>query len=191
MDYKDILHITLRLISSPARAWEEIRLQGDKRRVFTAYVYPMIGLCGLSVLVGTLMYYGWNGPQSFQLAMTRCCAVAVALFGGYFLAAWLINAFCARFLHRPADLPAAWQFAGYALVVLFLLRIVLGILPDFQVIALLLQFYTLYVVWEGSRVLLDIADADRLRFTLVSTLLLILCPWLIEWVFNELTLILN
>ena len=191
MDYKSILQIALRLISSPARAWEEIRLQTDPRRVFTAFVYPMIGLCGLSVFIGTLVDYGWGGPQSFQLAMTRCCAVAVALFGGYFLAAWLINAFCTRFLHRPSDLPGIWQFSGYALVVLFLLRIILGILPDFQIIALLLQFYTLYVVWEGSRVLLDIADAQRLRFTLVSTLLLILCPWLIEWVFNELIILLN
>ena len=191
MDYKSILQIALRLISSPARAWEEIRLQTDPRRVFTAFVYPMIGLCGLSVFIGTLVDYGWGGPQSFQLAMTRCCAVAVALLGGYFLAAWLINAFCTRFLHRPSDLPGIWQFSGYALVVLFLLRIILGILPDFQIIALLLQFYTLYIVWEGSRALLDIAEAHRLRFTLVSTLLLILCPWLIEWVFNELTVLLN
>ena len=191
MDYKSILQIALRLISSPARAWEEIRLQTDPRRVFTAFVYPMIGLCGLSVFIGTLVDYGWGGPQSFQLAMTRCCAVAVALFGGYFLAAWLINAFCTHFLHRPSDLPGIWQFSGYALVVLFLLRIILGILPDFQIIALLLQFYTLYIVWEGSRALLDIVEADRLRFTLVSTLLLILCPWLIEWVFNELTVLLN
>ena len=191
MDYKSILQIALRLISSPARAWEEIRLQTDPRRVFTAFVYPMIGLCGLIVFIGTLVDYGWGGPQSFQLAMTRCCAVAVALFGGYFLAAWLINAFCTRFLHRPSDLPGIWQFSGYALVVLFLLRIILGILPDFQIIALLLQFYTLYIVWEGSRALLDIVEADRLRFTLVSTLLLILCPWLIEWVFNELTVLLN
>ena len=191
MDYKSILQIALRLISSPARAWEEIRLQTDPRRVFTAFVYPMIGLCGLSVFIGTLVDYGWGGPQSFKLALTRCCAVAVALFGGYFLAAWLINAFCTRFLHRPSDLPGIWQFSGYALVVLFLLRIILGILPDFQIIALLLQFYTLYIVWEGSRALLDIVEADRLRFTLVSTLLLILCPWLIEWVFNELTVLLN
>lgn len=191
MDYKSILQIALRLISSPARAWEEIRLQTDPRRVFTAFVYPMIGLCGLSVFIGILVDYGWGGPQSFQLAMTRCCAVAVALFGGYFLAAWLINAFCTRFLHRPSDLPGIWQFSGYSLVVLFLLRIILGILPDFQIIALLLQFYTLYIVWEGSRALLDIAEAHRLRFTLVSTLLLILCPWLIEWVFNELTVLLN
>lgn len=73
----------MQLISSPARAWEEISLE-DRRKVFTAFVYPMIGLCGLSVFIGSLVAKGWGGPQSFQYAMTQCCEVAVSLFGGYF-----------------------------------------------------------------------------------------------------------
>ena len=60
-------------------------MEEDRRKVYIAFVYPMIGLCGLSVFVGSLLTNGWGGPQSFQIAMTNCCAVAVALFGGYFL----------------------------------------------------------------------------------------------------------
>ena len=48
----------MQLISSPARAWEEIRLEEDRRKVFTAFVYPMIGLCGLSVFIGSLVAKG-------------------------------------------------------------------------------------------------------------------------------------
>ena len=191
MNYKELLNITLRLISSPAQAWEEIRLEEDRRKVFTAFVYPMIGLCGLSVFIGALLTMGWGGPQSFQYAMTRCCAVAVALFGGYFLAAYLINVMGVRWMRMPDQLPLVQQFAGYALVVVFLLRIVLGILPDFQIIAILLQFYTVYIVWEGSARLLRVADASRLRFTLMTSVVLIVCPMVIEWIFNELTVVLN
>ena len=191
MDYKELIHITLRLISSPAQAWEEIRLEEDRRKVFTAFVYPMIGLCGLSVFIGSLLTMGWGGPQSFQYAMTRCCAVAVALFGGYFLAAYLINVMGARWMRMPDRLPLVQQFAGYALVVVFLLRIVLGILPDFQIIAILLQFYTVYIVWEGCTRLLGVTDAHRLRFTLMTSVVLIVCPMVIEWIFNELTVVLN
>ena len=90
MNYKALFQIAMSLISSPAKAWEEIRLE-DRRAVLTVFVYPMIGLCGLSVFIGALWTNGWGGPQSFQLAMTQCCAVAVALFGGYFLAAYAIN----------------------------------------------------------------------------------------------------
>ena len=114
----------MQMISSPARAWEEIRLEEDRRKVFTAFVYPMIGLCGLSVFIGSLMVKGWGGPQSFQYAMTQCCAVAVSLFGGYFLAAYLINGLRVRMFMLDSDIPLAQQFAGYALVVVFMLRIV-------------------------------------------------------------------
>ena len=89
------------------------------------------------------------------------------------------------------NLSLVQQFSGYAMVVVFLLRMVLGILPDFQIIAMLLQFYTVYVVWEGSVRLLQVSDANRLRFTLTASVLLIVCPMLIEWIFNRLTIMLN
>lgn len=191
MNYKELIYIALRLISSPARAWEEIRLEEDRRKVFMAFVYPMIGLCGLSVFIGALVTNGWGGPESFQIAMTQCCAVAVALFGGYFLAAYLINETLVRYLKMPARLPEVQQFAGYAMVVIFLLHIVIGILPDFRIIALLAQFYTVYIIWEGCVRMLDIRTKDRLRFTLIASVWLILCPTLVEWMFNELTVVLN
>ena len=174
----------MQMISSPARAWEEIRLEEDRRKVFTAFVYPMIGLCGLSVFIGSLIAKGWGGPQSFQYAMTQCCAVAVSLFGGYFLAAYLINGLRVRMFAMDNDIPLTQQFAGYALVVPFLLKIIIGILPDFSIIALLLQFYIVYVVWEGSAILMKIAEKDRLRFTILSSILLIACPAVIEFIFN-------
>ena len=68
-----------------------------------------------------------GGPQSFQIAMTNCCAVAVALFGGYFLAAYAINEMGVRMFGMPANAPLTQQFAGYALVVPFLLQIVTGL----------------------------------------------------------------
>ena len=190
MNYKDLFHIAILLISSPARAWEEISLE-DRRKVFAAFVYPMIGLCGLSVFIGSLMKMGWDGPQSFQYAMTQCCAVAVSLFGGYFLAAYLINGLRVRMFMLDSDVPLAQQFAGYALVAVFMLKIVIGILPNFGIMALLLQFYIVYVVWEGSKKVMQIEEKYRLRFTILSSILLIACPVVIEWIFNKLTVVLN
>ena len=117
--------------------------------------------------------------------------MAVSLFGGYFLAAYLINGLRVRMFAMGNDIPLVQQFAGYALVVPFLLKIIIGILPDFSIIALLLQFYIVYVVWEGSAILMKIAEKDRLRFTILSSILLIACPAVIEFVFNKLTVVLN
>lgn len=107
------------------------------------------------------------------------------------LAAYLINGLRVRMFMLDSDIPLAQQFAGYALVVVFMLRIVIGILPDFGIMALLLQFYIVYVVWEGSKKVMQIAEKDRLRFTILSSILLIACPVAIEWIFNKLTVVLN
>ncbi|WP_455587415.1 Yip1 family protein [Bacteroides sp.] len=179
------------LISSPVKAWEEIRLEEDRRKVFVAFVYPMIGLCGLSVFIGSLLANGWGGPQSFQIAMTQCCAVAVALFGGYFLAAYAINQLRIQMFGMSDDISLTHQFAGYALVVTFLLKMITGLLPDFSIIGWLLQFYIVYVVWEGAPIVMQVEEKNRLRFTILSSLLLILCPAVIQFVFNKLTAILN
>ena len=191
MNYKDLFHIAFLLISSPARAWEEIRVVEDKRKVLMDFVYPMIGLCGVSVFIGSLWTMGWGGPESFRYAMTQCCAVAVSLFGGCFLSAYLINELGMRFCGMAGDIYRAQQFAGYALVVVLLLKIILGILPDFWIIALPLQFYTLYVVWEGCMPVMQVREQYRLRFTIGASLVLILCPWLIERAFTWLTVMLN
>ena len=102
-----------------------------------------------------------------------------------------LNGLRVRMFMLDSDIPLAQQFAGYALVVVFMLRIVIGILPDFGIMALLLQFYIVYVVWEGSKKVMQIAEKDRLRFTILSSILLIACPVAIEWIFNKLTVVLN
>lgn len=166
-------------------------MEEDRRAVFSSFVYPMIGLCGLSVFLGSLFSHGWGGPESFRYAMTQCCAIAVALFGGYFLAVNLTHHYTARMLNMPVEKSLILQLAGYSMVVIFCLRIILALMPDFQIIALLLQFYTVYIVWEGSERLIHINEENRLKFTLVSSVALLFSPVIIEWIFDKLTYFLN
>lgn len=191
MSYKEVFKIALLLISSPARAWEEIRLEEDKRKVFTAFVYPMIGLCTLSVFLGVLFAHGWGGPESFQVAMRSACVIAVALFGGYFLAAYALNEVGVKMFGLASNRPLMHQFAGYSLVVTFLTHIITGLFPEFALVAFILQFYIVYVVWVGAAVLMEIAESQRLNYTLIASLILIACPSGIQFVFNRLLIILN
>ena len=55
MNYKELFNRVVMLISSPAKAWEEIVGEVDKKKVMGAFVYPMIGFCGLSVFIGTFI----------------------------------------------------------------------------------------------------------------------------------------
>lgn len=191
MNYKELFNRALLLISSPAKAWEEIILEEDRQKVFMGFVYPMIGLVSLAVFLGALFTHGWGGPKSFQIAMTDCCSIAIALFGGFYFAAYILNKLVIRFFNKSDDLLSSQRLIGYSLVVVFLLQIVNGVLPSFNIVSWFLQFYTVYIVWEASSVFFKIIDKDRLKFTLLASFLLLACPLIIELLFNKLVFILN
>ncbi len=183
------------MISSPAKAWEEISLEEDKRMGLGAFVYPMIGLCGLSVFAGVFIYNIGNDDltsnQLFQLAMTKCCAVFVAFFAGYFLAAKAISKMATSIFHFDCDMRQAEQLVGYSMVVPFVLKIMVGVVPAFFILKLIFQFYIIYVVWEGAKILLKMDENKSTGFTVLASLIILFCPFIIEFIFNKLTYLLN
>ena len=183
------------MISSPAKAWEEISLEEDRRKGLATFVYPMIGLCGMAVFASVFLYNfaseDLTTNQLFQLAMTRCCGVFVALFAGYFLAAKTVSKMARSMFRVDCDMPKAEQLVGYAMVVPFVLKIIVELIPPFFILKLIFQFYIIYVIWEGARILLKMNDNKSTWFSIFSSLVIILCPWIIELIFNQLTIILN
>ncbi len=178
------------LISSPAKAWEEISLEQDRRMVLSTFVYPMIAFCGLAVFVGTLIGIGFSGP-ALQIAMTNCCATFVALFGGFFLVAYLTNLYGMKVLKRPGEQALCQEFVGYSMVVSFVLCIITGLIPSFLFLQLIFQFYVVYVVWEGASRLMHVDDSKRLAYTLSVSVFIIAAPMLIQWVFTRLSVLLQ
>lgn len=189
MNYIKIFKIVFSLISSPAKAWEDISLQWDSQKVIIDFVYPMIGFCGLSFLIGSLIRRGWNTPMSFQLAMVDCCGVAVALFAGFFLVSYLINHIGIRWFGLFPDMARAELFTGYALSLTFLGEIVLGLFPQSLIYVGLIQLYVFYIVYTGAPVVMRVESHMRLGFTIVASVLLLVCPWLIQFIFQKLTVL--
>ena len=174
------------MISNPAKAWEEVRMRPNIREVSFEYVYPMIGFSALAVFIGAIFERGWGSAEDYQYAMTQCAAVVVSLFGAYFLSSYLINLVRIRVLEQRDDILLSQQFAGYSMTVTFLLQILTGILPDLGIISMMLQFYIIYLVWEGSEKLLDVREDKRTALTILASLIL-----LVRLVFDKLNIFLN
>ena len=190
MNYKELFERVILLISSPSSAWKEIKEETDRRKVLTAFVYPLIGLCGLSVFIGTFIGNTGEANEAFQVAMTRCCATCVSLFGGFFLASYLANLSGQKLLGRDDDNGQYQQFVGYAMVVTFVLEIVSGLF-SISILRWILQFYTVFVVYEGARTLLDVDEEELTKFSLIVGVAIIVCPVIISTLFYKLSLILN
>jgi hypothetical protein len=71
--------------------------------------------------------------------------------------------------------------------VVFLAEIMVILLPQFFIFKWILQFYILYIVWEGSEILFAIAEDKQLTFTALSSAAIIFSPALIRVLFNMLS----
>ena len=190
MNYKELFNRVVLLISSPANAWKEIAEETDRRKVLAAFVYPLIGLCGLSVFFGTFIGNTGEANAAFQLAMTRCCATCVSLFGGFFLVSYITNLACEKLLKRKDESEQCQQFVGYAMVVTFVLEIISGLF-SISILGWILQFYTVFVVYEGARALMKVDDDDLTKYSLLVGVAIIVCPYIISSLFYKLSLIMN
>ena len=177
------------LISAPAKAWAEIVNETNRKKVMSEFVYPMIGFCGLSIFIGTFIG-NTAGVSAFQIAMTRCCATFVSLFGGFFLASYLNNLLGKQILGREDELELNQQFVGYSMVVTFVLDIITGLF-SLSILRWILQFYTVFVVYEGARTLMEVDEKNLTRYSLIASVIIMVCPTLIATVFDKLSLILN
>ena len=189
LNYKELFNRVVLLLSTPAKAWEEIANESNRNKVMSEFVYPMIGLCGLSVFIGTFIG-NTVGVSAFQVAMTRCCATFVSLFGGFFLASYLMNLLGKNTLGREDEKELNQQFVGYAMVVTFALDIIGGLF-SVSLLQWIFQFYTIFVVYEGAKTLMGVEGKSLTRYSLIASVIIILCPGLIGIVFDKLSLILN
>jgi len=189
LNYKELFNRMLLLLSSPAKAWADIAQEDNRKKVMSEFVYPLIGLCGLSVFVGTFIG-NTAGVSAFQIAMSRCCATFVSLFGGFFLASYLMNLLGKNVLGRDDEKDLNQQFVGYAMVVTFALDIVSGLF-SISLLHWIFQFYTIFVVYEGARTLMGVDTKNLTRYSLIASVIIIVCPGLIATVFDKLSLILN
>ena len=183
LDYKSLFQQIIALLSTPGKAWSEIAERGVGRSVMPAFVYPLIGLCGLSEFIGTFIGKDFSSVM-FQVALTRCCAVAVALFGGFFLSAYLLDKLNHNWLGGKDSYDRILVFVGYSMVVTFVLNIVSGL---FSIVVLhwILQIYTIVIVFEGVRRWLKVEENKQTAFTLVATIIILVCPAIIEFIFNS------
>lgn len=186
MNYKELFVRLYRILTTPKQAWIEISTESPRRDVTASFVYPLIALCGLAILLCSFIDKGM-GRGVYQPALMEMCSYCVALFGGFFLAAWLVDILRQRFLEHRTDMPGSQTFVGYAMGVVFLADMLIIVFPQFFIFKWILQFYVLYVVWEGSDVIFNVAEDKRLTFTALASVAIIFSPVIIRTLFNTLS----
>ena len=76
------------------------------------------------------------------------------------------------------------------MVVTFLLDAISGLF-SISLLRWVLQFYTVFVTYEGARTLMEVDEKKLTRYSLIASVIIMVCPTVIATVFDKLSLILN
>lgn len=197
MNYKELFQRLFMLFANPKKAWVEISAESPRRDVMSGFVYPLIALGGLVLLMDKLLRGGLD-RLSFHDAMMDVCGYCIAFFGGFFLAARLLDMLRQKMLNHGEDMSGSQLFVGYAMGLMFVAEMLTVVFPQFFILFKMVFIgYTLYNVWEGSGILFTIPENKsskfdvQLMFSVLATIAIVLTPMAIRALFNTLSNILG
>lgn len=180
-DYRALWARVKMLWLQPAEAWRVIETE-HKEQVFTEFLYPMIGLCGMTVLIGSILDTGF---MSITESLGNCCMLGLSLLGGFYVSAFFITKLNERILNVDMEPALVRQFTAYSMVVILSLYVFKG-LWSVPLVHWILQFYTAFVVYEGARVYLNVKEEKLRLYTLTVTATILISPVLVTFVLNKL-----
>lgn len=184
MNYKELFNKLILILTSPTKAWTEIREEENTDQVQTGFVYPMVTICGLALFLGMMFDKGFD-MSNLQDILIKCSGVFISMFGAYFFSSYLIS----RFIFPLSGLAVnnhndCRKLVGYSMSILFVLDIFGGLFPSFFILRWILQFYLIYLVWEGAKEMMQIDEKHLLTYTLVSSVIILASPVLIDYIFG-------
>lgn len=183
--YKEIFKWTAAVITQPSKAWKMLvakeRKEADLRDeeaddpFQTEYLYPFIGLLTIAAFLSLFTHKEFILEQALKSSIITC----VSSFGGYYVAAYVLNEIGKSWFSFEKNLKLWQHFVGYSSALMFTLNIVWMLLPDVFFLYIFI-LYTFYIVWEGATIYFSVGDAQRMKFTTISTLLIIATPHIIN-----------
>ena len=181
--YKEIIKLVILIVSQPAKAWEMLSLKENKEEDFLSrFIYPLIGLVTLSAFLGVLFT---RKEFDVELALKSSIKTLVSYFGGFYLAAYVLNELWLSMFKRMKDMKQWQRFVGYSSSLVYALSIILMLLPEFFFLRIFI-LYTVYIVWEGSGPYMEVDEPVRLKFVGVVSAVIILAPIVIDFVLSML-----
>ncbi|MDR2147990.1 MAG: YIP1 family protein [Tannerella sp.] len=183
--FKDLFKLATALILKPSETWIALkgRDEGTRNDLFLRrYIYPLLGVVVLASFAGIFLS---RSDFDFQIALKSLILSLAAYLGGFFLASYALNYVWIRYFRRESDYFLCQRFAGYSSTLIYALSIVLSLLPEFFFLRIIV-LYTVYMVWEGSIRYMQIRVEEQMKFVLSASALVILSPWVIEFLLRML-----
>lgn len=178
--FNNLFKTTISLIFRPSETWKDLseKRTDENESFLSGYVYPFIGMISIAAFLGVLFT---RKEFDFQIALKAAILALLSVFGGFYLASYFINEVWRALFHRERNLKLCQCFVGYSSSLMFSLNIILSLLPEFFFLRFFV-LYTIYIVWEGAVPYMGVEESEQLKFVSISTIIIVLTPFIIEFI---------
>jgi hypothetical protein len=170
MDFKFLLDRLTGLLFSPAKAFESIH-SGDKplKEIRISYLFPLLLLLALTSFTGSMFIA--NKELSFFYSLLTSLSYIVLILLVTWLSALILKE-TTYALDLGRDYQVSYRLIVYSLTPLYLC-LALSSLFESLIFIDILALYSLYIFWDGMRVLLNPPEHKR-KFLLIVTTITVL-----------------
>lgn len=174
--WKNILIVVIQLLASPQKAWKDLHAEEDDHNEFlNNFLYPIFGIIALTTFIGGLWF---TRDGNVELGLKNAIIRIVTVYGGYYIASYFLDEMAPRFGLSKNSLRHQ-QFVVFSSVVLYALLVIMPLISDFFILWLSV-LYTVYIVYTGAEIFMQVGEDKRMNFSVSATLLILLVPGLIH-----------
>lgn len=171
MNFNFVSNRIRNFLLSPKSEWQTIKSESDtKKIVLRKYAVPLILFMTICSMAGSIFFAGDVLGSRFWYMVIKAAGIFVFSYLGLYISALIINEVTVSFNVRK-DLDTTFKLLIYSSTATFLVSALVLLWPPLQLLSVF-GFYSLYLYWFGSTIILDIQKDDKLGFVVVSALII-------------------
>ncbi len=169
MDYQWLFKRIRILLLDSQKGWEEIRYLNEPEPLLRKKLfYPLLILLGISHFIGVLFA---EGERNFANSLWFTLAHLISIFFGYYIASWSIQRVGISFSSQLSK-ERAFQYIANSMLPFLLITVLINFAPSSLYFLKLLYLYSFYLLWQGSKILLEVPEQKQLSFVLIALFIL-------------------
>jgi hypothetical protein len=163
------------LMMSTSQTWEGIVNDKDEKS-FQKYFLPLLFVCAIAVL-GFKIIYADSKP--IQAGFVYAVITAIAYTGTFYLTRYFTVSYLRTNHSDKNNAMLIQKMVAYSFAVVFPIKLITTIISSLFFLQIL-NVYTVYIVWEGCRIIFDMDEDERGKIMLIVGLSIMFLPAIIS-----------
>ena len=183
INYMSVLERPFNLIHTPSSEWKKISEENpNMNHIIGSFLLPWLIILTIAAGIGTYIFTS-RFTFTFTYLIGHMVSVFITTGSSIMISSWVISEAMPNFKLQK-NINASFTIICYSLSPYMIATTIAYLLPIFNVVKIL-SFYSIYILYMGLPHIMDIHDNNRIEFTTVSSIALMIISAFIFFIFHS------